>query len=257
MGLITPLIKFLRGEKDSEDEPYGAKKTRYSEFLSAVSEVESTIVREVMTPRTDMVYLDISSPPDELKNTILKCKHSNIPVYNRRIEEILGVLDLRDVPKLLINEINISYENLRSILKEPYIVPDTKKITELLEELIKKQIELALVVDEYGGVSGIVTQKDLCIEMVKNIGFVADDVLLFDESGLVSVCANTDIDKVEELFDVDIPHKDFDTIGGFLFHLSGRIPAEGESFKYKNLLFKVAKAEENKLEKICIEKIKK
>jgi len=239
MGLITPLIKFLRGEKDSEDEPYGAKKTRYSEFLSAVSEVESTIVREVMTPRTDMVYLDISSPPDELKNTILKCKHSNIP------------------PKLLINEINISYENLRSILKEPYIVPDTKKITELLEELIKKQIELALVVDEYGGVSGIVTQKDLCIEMVKNIGFVADDVLLFDESGLVSVCANTDIDKVEELFDVDIPHKDFDTIGGFLFHLSGRIPAEGESFKYKNLLFKVAKAEENKLEKICIEKIKK
>jgi len=256
MGLIRHFFEFLgRGKTSEKPAKYSHDSAKNGDVSCLISEVENAVVREVMTPRTNMVCLDIESHIDEIKTILLEWEHSNIPVYRSRIEDVLGVLDLKDISKLFMKGINITHETIRKALKEPYIVPATKKITGLLEELLKKNADLALVVDEYGGVVGIVTQKDLCLEIVRNAGFVEDDSLIFDKDGYVSVCADTDIDKVEELFGVEIPHVDFETVGGLIFNIAGKIPEQGESFKYKNLVFEIAKAEEHKLQKISISKI--
>jgi len=256
MGLVRCFFEFLQGGKASgKASECSHNSANNSDVSCFISEVENAVVREVMTPRTNMVCLDIESPLDEIKTILLEWKHSNIPVYCSRIEDVLGVLDLKDISKLFMKNANITHETIKKALKEPYIVPATKKITALLEELLKKNADLALVVDEYGGIIGIVTQKDLCLEIVRNAGFVEDDSLIFDKDGFVSVCADTNIDKVEELFGVEIPHIDFDTVGGLIFNIAGKIPEKGESFKYKDLMFEIAKAEEHKLQKISISKI--
>ncbi len=260
MGLLADFIKFFKntfGEEEvcseGEDPCHSGDK---GGFPFNIQDTEKTIVREIMTPRTDMLCLDINTPLEDIEKILVEWKNSNILVYRERIEDILGMLSLKELARAFVKDKKITHDLLVGILTEPYVVPAKKKIIELLDDLLKKKKELALVVDEYGGIIGVVTEKDIFREIVKNVGFVPGNTRQLKKEEVVLVDASTYIEKIEEIFGLDIPHTGFDTVGGLLFNLSGRIPIVGECFSHKNLLFEVEKAEKHKLQQISIRRLK-
>ena len=214
---------------------------RDREMLRSIIDLDYTTVREVMVPRLDMVALEANVSLEEAAAAIVEHGHSRLPVYNETIDDVLGIVYVRD---LLAAVVNLKEErDLRSLTRPAFVVPETKRVDELLEEFRQRRTQIAIVVDEYGGTEGLVTMEDVLEEIVGEIedefSRVREAEITRDEQGAVYVSAGLSTEEVQALFGVSIESDDFDTVGGFVYHNLGRIPHVGDVVENEDLRVEV------------------
>jgi CBS domain containing-hemolysin-like protein len=204
------------------------------EMLRGVFEISETVVREVMTPRTEMVAVPVEVTLARLLEVATEEGHSRIPVYQGTIDSVLGVVLTKDLLRVLHERGGAADGafDVRSILRPALFVPDTKPVDELLSELRRQAVHVAIVLDEFGGTYGLVTLEDLLEEIVGEINDEFDEVEPEFEStpeGDVLIDAGVLISDVNERFGLRIPEDEFDTVGGFVFGTLGRVPEPGDA----------------------------
>lgn len=226
------------------------------DMINSIFEFDDKLANEVMTPRTEVYLIDIDTPLNEYLDELIEERYSRIPVYEGDLDNIVGILYMKD---FFIEARKKGFENvdIRSIMRQPYFVPETKNIDELFKELQASKKHIAVLIDEYGGFSGIVSIEDLIEEVMGNIEDEYDD----DEPDINKIDNNTFIidgrlplDDFNDYFHVNIDSNDYDTISGFLIDILGRIPesTEEKSIEYENLIFKIEEVKEKRIEKIKV-----
>jgi CBS domain containing-hemolysin-like protein len=225
-------------------------------MIRAIFTLRDTIVREIMVPRTDMASVSSDATVREVLATIVECGHSRIPVWDGTLDNIVGLIYAKDFLKYW--GMDDSGVVLRKVMRTPYFVPETKKLEELLHDFKKKRIHIAIVIDEYGGTSGLVTIEDLLEQIVGDIQDEYDleeEWLVEEDDGSVMVDARLPIEELEEYFSIEIERDKFDTVGGLIFHLTGRIPRIGEEVESGTIRLAVLAADERKISKVRITKL--
>jgi len=211
-------------------------------MIHAILHLDETPVREIMVPRVDVVSLDVLSTIEQAVPKMLESGHSRLPVYEESPDNVIGILYARDLLATTARGQNPATPMVRDLVRPCFFVPESKRVDEMLEEFQERRVHLAVVVDEYGGVAGIVTIEDLLEEIV---GEIVDE---FDreeptverkESGEVLVDARISIDEFNDEFKTDIVPQGFDTLGGLLFTRLGRIPSAGDEIADVGLRFQV------------------
>jgi magnesium and cobalt exporter, CNNM family len=204
------------------------------ELIHSIIEFGDTIVREVMTPRTKMVTVSVTSSPRRALDLVIAEGYSKLPVWEESIDTIIGVVHDRELLISLANG-EIASTSLRSLMRPPKHVPENKRISELLREMQREKFSLAIVLDEYGGTAGLVTMEDLLEEIVGEIRDEHDEGeeesirRISDAEAVVE--AGTNIEDVNDALHIDLPHEEFETIGGYVVGLFGRLPHEGEEIE--------------------------
>lgn len=235
------------------------------QLIESVMAFKDRIAREVMVPRIDLFSLPANMTILEAAQTILKEGYSRIPVYQDSLDNIIGVLMYKDVIAKYLeyvtkgHDIHVLNAPIRTLMKNVLYTPETKKISHLLQEFRKKQVHLAIVVDEYGGTEGLVTIEDILEEIVGDIADEYDEAVSeftpLPEGGWV-VDARMNILDIEEQFGISIPQSgDYDTIGGYIFHQTGTIPAKGFILKQPGFEIEVLRSDDRKVEKVRIQKL--
>ena len=236
-----------------EGEEKGTIEKGEKQLLNNVFQFNDIIASEIMTPRTDMYAIDINEDINKLLETIDKYKYSRIPVYDGNIDNIKGILFVKDIIKPLKMNQQI---NLKEIMREPHFVPESKDIDELFKEMQINKVHIAIVIDEYGGTAGLITMEDILEELVGNIFDEYDD----EETEIRKIDDNTymiegsaTLYEINRLFNVEIPEGDYETLSGYLLDLLGRIPEENIVVEDENLTYKVEEMEDKriKLVKVC------
>ena len=240
----TPFQLNTRAIKELEEEQ--------QQMIRGIVELSGTTVKEVMVPRTDTVFLSASASREELLACICESGHSRFPVYLDTIDNVTGILHVKDVLKALVNNKPI---NINELARKPIFVPVTKHIDDLLRELRRKKVHIAVVVDEYGGVSGIVSMEDIIEEIIGDIqdefDHETEDVVTLGEG--VWLCdARVNLKFLAEETNIALPVDDFDTLGGFVFDLFGKIPVKNEKIEYKNYNFIIQEMDGHKINSIKI-----
>jgi len=230
------------------------------EMIKSIFEFGDTVVREVMIPRTEMAAIPSFKTLTEAIETALKEGYSRLPVYKENIDDIIGVFYLRDALNFWNKRDKDSLPPLSEIIHKPFFIPETKKVNELLNEFKKSKIQLALIVDEYGGTSGLATLEDLLEEIVGEIHDEYDQeeniecIKIDDNTYLLD--AGMSVDDVNDIADIDLPEEeDFDTIGGYAMFKLGRLPDENEVIEEKDFILKITKVTDRKVEQIELKKI--
>jgi CBS domain containing-hemolysin-like protein len=230
--LITDLDEDLTEEDDADDE-------QEKELISSVLDFTDTLVREVLVPRIDMVTLSATATAGSALDLILEAGRSRIPVLGEGIDNIEGVLYARDLLTLM-DEDGDESTLVRELMRSAYFVPETKRVSELLREMQASQVHLAIVVDEFGGTAGLVTIEDLLEELVGEIADEYDDeapmVTTLGE-GSYLIDARLGIDELGQLIGAELPDEEWDTVGGLILGLAGRVPKEGETFELEEHIF--------------------
>ncbi len=265
-GLIKMLGKFLAGKKPVTEEEIqqlmnageeeGLINEEENEMIQSIFALGDTVVREIMVPRTDMAYVTVDATVREVLSSIIACGHSRIPVFDGTIDNIVGLVYAKDLLKFW--GMDESAVVLKNILRPPYFIPETKNLEELLHEFKKKRIHIAIVVDEYGGTSGLVTIEDLLEQIVGDIQDeydIEEEWLVEDTYGAVVVDARLPIEELEEHFGIVIAREKFDTVGGLIFHLTGRIPNQGEDVENGAIRMTILEADERKIRKVRITRL--
>ena len=266
---LISLIKSLIGKKgnldkesDLTDEIHGLMNEgqakgffsgEESDMVSGVLDLKETKAQSIMIPRTEISSASINSTLGEVIKLVSECGHTRIPFYKNSIDEVVGILHAKDILKLWGEdpELKISSE----ILRKPFFVPEGQKVSELLKELREKKTHFAIVTDEYGGTAGIITIEDIVEEIVGEILDEHDtepSLLTTLDDGSVLVDARLEIEKLEEHFDIELPEANFESVGGFIIHLLGRIPNVDEKIDFKGLAMTVKSADQRKIDKILI-----
>jgi len=211
--------------KDLLDESSEAGNVREEEYdlISRVMDLKDQRIYETITPRTEIVGIDITSSINEVIDVFVQSGYSKLPVYEDNLDNIKGMV--------YINDIFTNPRDLKSMLREVNFVPDTKKSLDMLNEFLDKRISIAVVIDEFGGTAGIVTVEDILEEMLGDIKdeYDTDEAVCkrTDENTYV-ISGKVEIDYINEEFDLRIPEGDYETIGGYLTYKTGRIPLKGE-----------------------------
>ncbi|RJP31789.1 MAG: HlyC/CorC family transporter [Actinobacteria bacterium] len=223
-------------------------------LIHSIFEFGDTLVREVMIPRTDMVMLDEESGLEEALEIILSSGFSRIPAYRKDFDHIVGVLYAKDLlPYLKRGESDV---RPRDFLRETYFVPETKRVSELLTELRTLTIHMAIVLDEYGGTAGLVTIEDMLEEIVGEIFDEYDSAMELYESlgdGRYSFDARISIDDLNELLCTDLPAHEWDTLGGLIYNLMGKIPKQGEAVEFEGMRLTAQKVVGRRIYKVLLE----
>jgi putative hemolysin len=236
----------------------GAVDEEEQEMIENVLELSDRTAGEIMTPRTDLVAVDVHADLSTVLHTIQKVGHSRIPVYDGTIDNIVGLIYAKD----LLEEIGKKPEqfNMRERIREAYFVPETKPLRALLHEFQNQKLHIAVVLDEYGGTAGIVTLEDIIEELVGEIAdeyeeIPQDSVKKIDEQ-TIEVDARTYVEDLNDEYELDLPEdEDYDTVGGFVFSRLGYVPKAGEDFDYENLKFTIASAEPRRVKRVRIQKV--
>jgi CBS domain containing-hemolysin-like protein len=229
--------------------------TEERELIHSIFEFGDTVVREVMVPRTDMVVVEGSCTLREALDTITKAGYSRIPIFEGDTDNIIGVLYAKDLLKRSI-EINDETQ-VAAVGRPPLFVPEQKKVADLLREMQQQRVHMAIVVDEYGGTAGLVTIEDLIEEIVGEIvdEYDQEEPLVEPlDSDSIRVSAKLPIDEVNEMLDVELPHEEWDTVGGLVFGLTGRVPAVGESVSYDSIKLTTERVTGRRIQKVVITK---
>ena len=222
------------------------------EMIRGVVELSGTTVKEVMVPRTDTVFLPVTASPDELLSLIVESGHSRFPVYEDTIDKVIGILHVKDMLKILMT--NAPFD-IRALVRKPFFVPVSKHIDDLLKELRRKRVHIAVVVDEYGGVSGIVCMEDIIEEIVGDIqdefDHETEDILPIEE-GIWLCDARVNLEDLARETGLDFPFDDFDTLGGFVFDLFGKIPVKYEKALYQGIDLIIQEMDGHKIRSVKI-----
>ena len=223
------------------------------ELIHSVFEFGDTVVREVMVPRPDMVTLPADASLSDALRIVIEHGYSRIPLYEGDNDNIVGVLYAKDLMKRM-NESDREAK-VSSLARSPTFVPETKKVAELLREMQTQRVHMAIVVDEYGGTAGLVTIEDLIEEIVGEIvdEYDKEEPLVEPiDDNTIRVDAKMPIDEIDELLDADLPHEEWDTVGGLVFGLTGRVPAPGEKVRFDSIEFTTERVSGRRIKKVVI-----
>jgi CBS domain containing-hemolysin-like protein len=244
---IRHMVDVAEEEQEIEEEE--------RELIHSVFEFGDTVVREVMVPRPDMVTLRAETTFEEALSTIVDAGYSRIPLYEGDTDNIVGVLYAKDLLKRIHQ--GSHEEKVSSLGRAPTFIPEQKKVSELLREMQTQHVHMAIVVDEYGGTAGLVTIEDLIEEIVGEIvdEYDKEEPLVepIDED-TIRVDAKMSIDEVNELLGVELPHEEWDTVGGLVFGLTGRVPVAGESVRFDSIEFRAERITGRRIQKVVIRK---
>jgi CBS domain containing-hemolysin-like protein len=226
------------------------------QLIRSIFELSDKRCRDVMVPRTEVISVDINTAPTEVLRLLAEENHSRLPVYRDDVDHILGVLHARDlIPLLQHPELIV----LQDIIRPAHFVPWLKPIGDLLREMQKKKIHMAIVVDEHGGFMGVVTLEDILREIVGDIGdeFEVEEKLVEKQAdGSFLVDAALEVDQFTQAFGFPLPDGDFDTLGGFLSAMAGHLPDVGERFTFNGWLFTVYAKEGARVDRVRMTRLK-
>jgi CBS domain containing-hemolysin-like protein len=258
------------GEEEEEDddsndlqalidvgEAEGILEEEEGELIHSIIEFGDTRVSEVMAPRPDIVAVPVTATIREARDVMLESKYSRLPVYRDQIDNVEGIIYVRDLLQCWAD--GREEESIQPLIRDVYFVPETKPVAELLEEMQKAHVQLAMVIDEYGGVCGLVTVEDILEEIV---GEIEDEDIAGEELEEVVECgdscyevwASIEIGKIERLFDMEIEDDDFTTIAGLVINESGKVPEVGESLTIRGLEVEVLEADERRIIRLRVKK---
>ena len=249
----SPLIKrfinkikkrFINSDENSFDaETYEQLDTPRKDMIHGVVMLSELNAKDIMIPRVDLVAIDVETDLKQLVKTIIDDAHSRIPVYEETIDNIIGILHVKDLMKLIPLDGKMKKFNMRKLIHEPFFIPETMPLDELLRKFKIEKLHLAIAVDEYGGLGGIVTLEDILEVIVGDINdeFDTEELPEFEKTGANSydVDSRMLISDFNDKLKLEIPTDNFDTIGGFVFDLFGRVPERDESIKHENISFKI------------------
>lgn len=237
-----------------EGQAHGVLNSKEKEMINSIMEFDDKMAKEVMTPRINVFAIDITSPRDEYMSELLNTIYTRIPVYEEDTDNIIGILFIKDFLKEAIKK---GYDNvdIMSILRKPYLVPESKIVRDLFRELQQSKKQIAILIDEYGGFSGIVTMEDLVEEVMGDIQDeydteaakikkIDDQTYIID--GLVT------IDELNNKLDLDIFSENYDTLSGYLIDKIGSIPQEEDErvIELDNLVFKLESVKHKRIDKV-------
>lgn len=269
LGLFDELVRRLAGvhrdpesqseevERDildavSEGEEQGVVDEHEKEMIESVIEFQDTHAGQIMTPRTETIGIRASASLDEVRDLIAREGHSRLPVYEETIDDVIGVLYAKDLLQHLGNQKPF---DVPSLMRQAVFVPETKPLRDLLREFQQKKVHIAIILDEYGGMAGVVTIEDILEELV---GEIADEyepaepepITRLDEY-TAEIDARMRVADLNDELDVELPEDaDYDTLGGFVFSTMGKIPARGEWFVFGSARFEVLDAEPRRVNRV-------
>jgi len=224
-------------------------------LLKSVVEFGDTIAKEIMTPRVDMICIRRDSNIGKLREVVIKEKHSRIPVYKDRVDNIEGIILAKDLLEFC--DETYKTKSIESLIRPVHFVPWSMKVSELLKELQERREKLVIVVDEHGGVFGLVTVEDLVEEIVGEIQDEYDsEEVQFIEQGPLDyiVLGDAGVEDLEDLFDLDLAEDDYVTVSGLITHSLGRFPDKGEKIELKGLSLKIIDVDKKRIKKLRIKK---
>jgi len=237
----------------NESEERGIINEDEGDMIQSVFEFGDTIVREVIVPRTNMVCCCCDSTIRAVLDAIIRSGHSRIPVFEGTTDRIVGIVYAKDLLRYWGR--NVDSTLVKQVMRPPYFIPETKKIEVLLQEFRTKRVHIAIVVDEYGGTSGLITIEDLLEEIVGEIQDEYDRehaLLVVEEGGAILVDARLSVEEIEEYFGIKISREKFDTVGGYMFHLLNHVPVSGEEIIEGPLLMQIVDCDERKINSVRI-----
>lgn len=274
-GWLDTIVHRLSGRKEPEDgdaaniteeiltvveegQREGVLESEARTMIRRVMELQEDDVADIMVPRTDMYSIQVDSTLEMAREKLLEAGHSRVPIIGESPDDIIGILYAKDLLNYLNNQ-NGPPATLRDIVREPFYIPETTGIDTLLQMMKAKRVHLAVVLDEYGGVAGLVTMEDILEEIVGDIVDEFDatqaDQFRTVSASVTEVDARVHVDDVNERLGLELPDdRDFDTIGGFVFSVLGRIPISGESFQWQETGFTILEADKRKISRVRIEK---
>ena len=240
-----------------ESEEQGIINEEEGDMLHSIFEFGETIVREIVVPRTEMISCDKNSTLREVLDTIIESGHSRLPIFEGTNDKIIGFIYAKD---LLVHwGQDPATTSINKMIRPPYFIPEAKKIESLLQDFRTERVHIAIVVDEYGGTSGLVTIEDLLEEIVGEIQdeYDLEEKLLVEEpDGSLLVDASLPLDELEEYFDMEIQRDKYDTVGGYLIHLLDQVPEAGDDIVDGDLHMTVVDSDDRRVHKVRIVKNK-
>jgi putative hemolysin len=266
-GLTTLMVRLIGRDRQAQPElteeelrtlvdvgaSEGVVEREEREMIHKVFELEDTLVRSVMVPRTDMFCLDVTTPADRILPGIRENLHSRVPVYEGSIDVIVGILYARDLLPY-VRGLPADFD-LRAHLHPPYFVPESKRADVLLQEFQAKKLQLAIVVDEYGGTAGLVTIEDLLEELVGEISDEYDEperLIQRVDANTFRVAGKLPIDELNAATGLRISNETYDTVGGWVLDLFGRVPRRGEQVATPELTVTVEKVERTRVVEVIV-----
>ena len=223
-------------------------------MIHSIFELGNTLAREIMVPRIDMLALDVLTPLPEAVDAFLKSGHSRVPVFEDTVDNILGLLYAKDLLRVWREGDHLG--SLSALLRRAYFVPEAKKVDELLTEMQRRRVHIAVVVDEYGGVAGLVTLEDIVEEI---LGEIQDEYDQAEElpyealaNGEYIFLGRIDLDDFNEIVASELPKEEADTLAGFIYGRLGRVPANGESLQVDKLLLTVEQVSGRRIHKVRV-----
>ncbi|HZA26799.1 MAG TPA: hemolysin family protein [Actinomycetota bacterium] len=240
-------------EVASEEE---AIEEREKEMIHSIFEFGDTVVRDVMVPRPDVIAIDASRSFNDVLDRVILHGYSRIPVYRENLDEVVGVVYAKDVLRQL--HAGRHDGKLQDIARKPFFVPESKKVSELLRDMQNEKFHLAIVVDEFGSVSGLVTLEDLLEEIV---GEIVDEYDREEPNvepageNRFRVNARLPVDELNELLDLELPNSEWDTVGGLMMGALGRLPQQGEQVEFEKLRFTAERVHGRRIAKVLIERV--
>ncbi|MCM1321462.1 MAG: hemolysin family protein [Bacteroides sp.] len=258
MNLLTKIFGKKQDEKNRSAEIDSVRlqeeilNEEKQDMIRGIEDLSETSVKEVMIPRIDVDFLSVGTPQDELLEKIAESGHSRFPVYSESIDNVIGVLYVKDLIKTFASHEPV---DLEKIVRKPYFVPESKRINALLREFKRRHIHIAVAIDEYGGISGIACMEDIIEEIVGDIQDEFDneraDILNIGPN--MWLCdARVNLDDLNKTIESAFPNEEFDTLGGFVFDLFGKIPVKYEKASWENFDFIVQDMEGHRVNLIKI-----
>jgi putative hemolysin len=225
------------------------------ELIKRIFELGDKPVTDIMIPRVDMFCLPLTMSVGEITAAVVKARHERVPVYTDDRDDITGILFARDLLKDAWQ--GKKAESIDKLLARPYFIPEGKTINGLLHDFQENRTQIAIVVDEYGGVSGLVTLENILEHLFEeaygDYALTNNDYEKIDESTII-VPGKLPMEQLNNLLQAQLPQEEFDTIGGFVLHLFGKLPAKGEKVNYQDYIFHIDSVSRTRILKVRIEK---
>lgn len=226
------------------------------EMISRILDLPDKVAREIMVARTDMVCLEVGTPAAEVLQTTIACRHTRIPIYKDTIDNIIGILHVKDMLDCWAEDKPINLSEL-IVGRTPFFTPESKKISELFRELREHKQHISIVVDEYGGTAGIITLENIIEEIVGEIQDEDEadeqDAYIQTEANTYSVDARLNLVELNEKLGTELDAENIDTIGGFIVDHLGRVPEIDTVFTYRGINFTILEADERRIHRVQIQ----
>ncbi|MCL2472573.1 MAG: hemolysin family protein [Treponema sp.] len=246
----------FRKDTELDKKAFESLEADQKEMIQGIVELSFTTVKEVMVPRIDTVFISSDISREELFALVTEGGHSRFPVYEETIDNVIGILYVKDLlMNLVAGDPPDAPFDIRKLSRKPFFVPDSKRLDELLREFRRRKLHIAIVVDEYGGVSGIVCMENIIEEIIGDIQDEFDNEKedILELGGGVWLCdARVNLEDLSDRLGIDMPVEDFDTLGGLVFDLFGKIPVKYEKAVWNGHDFIIQDVEGHKINSVKI-----